>query len=56
MFFDERVSMVTRLLHRHLESPSLRHVRDPKVIGHLAEEIVSTIDRRPSIWQKWDEQ
>lgn len=43
-----------RLLLQYLESPSLRHLRDPKQVDRLAEKIVSTIDRSSPLWEKWD--
>jgi hypothetical protein len=54
MFYNERVDEVRRLLFRYVESPSLRHVRDPKSVNHLAEDIVQAIDREPTIWRKWE--
>jgi hypothetical protein len=50
----QRHSQVRRLLFRYLESPSLRHLRDPKQVDRLAEEIVSAVDRTPPVWGKWD--
>jgi hypothetical protein len=49
-----RHSEVRRRLFRYLESPSLRHLRDPKQIDRLAEEIVSAVDRTHPLWSKWD--
>lgn len=54
MFEHQRQSEVRRLLFRHLESPSLRHLRDPKQVDRLAEEIVSAVDRTHPLWSKWD--
>ena len=54
MFDYERQSTVRRLLFRYLESPSLKHLKDPKQIDRLAEEIVSAVDWTPSVWGKWD--
>lgn len=54
MFEHQRHSEVRRLLFRYLESPSLRHLRDPKQVDRLAEEIVSAVDRTPPLWSKWD--
>jgi hypothetical protein len=54
MFEHQRQSEVRRLLYRYLESPSLRHLRDPKQVDRLAEEIVSAVDRTPPLWSKWD--
>ncbi len=49
-----RQSEVRRRLFRYLESPSLRHLRDPKQVDRLAEEIVSAVDRTHPLWSKWD--
>ncbi len=54
MFDYQRQAQVRRLLARYLESPSVRHLRDPKQIDRLAEEIVSTVDRTSPLWEKWD--
>lgn len=54
MFDYERHNAVRRLLFRYLESPSLRHIRDPKQVDRLAEDILSAVDRKPSVWSKWD--
>ncbi|MES3026849.1 MAG: hypothetical protein V4820_03210 [Pseudomonadota bacterium] len=56
MFFDQRIETITRLIARHVSSPSLRHVRDHKAIQELARDIVREIDREPSVWRKWDAQ
>ena len=54
MFEDRRVSEVQRLIAAYVESPSLRHVRDPKSVSKLAEQIVHAFDREPTIWKKWE--
>ena len=54
MFDYQRHAEVRRLLFRYLESPSLRHLRNPKQIDRLAEDILSAVDRTPSVWTKWD--
>lgn len=54
MFDYQRHGEVRRMLFRYLQSPSLRHLRDPKQVDHLAEEIVTTIDRSSPLWTKWD--
>jgi hypothetical protein len=56
MFYNERVDEVRRLLFRYVDSPSLRHIRDPKSVNRLAEDIVQAIDREPTIWRKWEGQ
>lgn len=54
MFDFQRQAEVRRLLFRYLESPSLRHLKDPKQVDRLAEEIVSAVDRSSPLWTKWD--
>lgn len=54
MFDYQRHGEVRRILFRYLQSPSLRHLRDPKQIDHLAEEIVTAVDRSSPLWTKWD--
>ncbi|WP_298128240.1 hypothetical protein [Brevundimonas sp.] len=54
MFAYERHQEVRRLLFRYLESPSLRHLREPKQVDRLAEEIVAAVDQSSPLWGKWD--
>ncbi|MDO8323461.1 MAG: hypothetical protein Q7T23_11025 [Phenylobacterium sp.] len=54
MFDYERQGAIRRLLFRHLDSPSMRHIKDPKQVDRLAEDILSAVDRTPSVWTKWD--
>ena len=54
MFDYQRQAEVRRLLFRYVQSPSLRHLRDPKQLDHLAEEIVKATDRSSPFWEKWD--
>jgi hypothetical protein len=51
---DDRVDTIRHLINEHNKSPSLRHIRDPYVISKLASDIVRSIDRRSSVWQKWE--
>jgi hypothetical protein len=53
---DDRVWAVRDLLTDYVESPSLRHIRDPQSLTKLAQRIVKRIDRGNSIWKKWDGQ
>ena len=54
MLEDRRVTAVRRMISDYVESPSLRHVRDPKSVFRLAEQIVRAFDREPTIWKKWE--
>ena len=53
MFDYERQNAVRSLLFRYLESPSLRHLRDPKQVDRLAESILTALDRTGPVWEKW---
>ena len=50
---DERISLVARMISEHVASPSLRHIRDPAIIGRLAREIVEATQRSGVLWIKW---
>ncbi|MDA9492365.1 hypothetical protein [Bradyrhizobium sp. CCBAU 11361] len=51
---SDRLYAVSSKLTDYTQSPSLRHIRDPRNIQKLAREIVQSLDRASSIWQKWD--
>lgn len=53
---DDRIYDVQRLLAEYVRSPSLRHIRDPYSLRKLALNIVKSVERRNSIWRKWDGQ
>ncbi len=55
MFAYQRHAEVLRLLFQYLQSPSLRHLRDPQQVQRLAEQIVSTVDQSSPVWVKWDD-
>jgi hypothetical protein len=42
------------MINEHTKSPSLRHIRDPYAISKLASDIVRSLDRGSSVWQKWE--
>jgi hypothetical protein len=50
---DDRVEIVHRSLREHLQSPSLRHIKDPAIVATLARTIVRKLDRGNSAWLKW---
>lgn len=54
MFDCQRHAEVGRLLLRHFGSRSLRHIRDPRQVDRLVEEIVAAVDRTSPLWGKWD--
>lgn len=54
MLAYQRYAEVRRLVSQYVESPSLRHIRDPRQLDRLAEEIVSAVDRSSPLWSKWD--
>jgi hypothetical protein len=51
---SNRLYAVSSKLADYVRSPSLRHIRDPHNLQKLAREIVESLDRASSIWQKWD--
>lgn len=53
---SDRIYAVTSKLFDYVKSPSLRHIREPRNIQRLAEEIIQAVDRASSIWKKWDGQ
>lgn len=53
---DDRLQAIKHLLFNYVQSPSLRHIRDPHAIIVLANEIMRVVDGRNSIWRKWGEQ
>jgi len=53
---DERAWAVKELLFDYVKSPSLAHIRSPHALTKLAHDIVRAVDRRNSIWGKWDGQ
>lgn len=53
---DQRLWTVKQLLFDYVASPSLRHIRDPRSVLRLAQEIVRQLDRGNSAWRKWDAQ
>jgi hypothetical protein len=52
----DRQYAVASLLFDYVESPSLRHLRDPHSVHRLARDIVTALDRASSVWGKWDAQ
>ncbi|WP_337186068.1 hypothetical protein [Phenylobacterium sp.] len=54
MYGHERIHAVHRLLSDYLQSPSLRHLRDPRSIDGLTRKIIQAIDHEPSVWRKWE--
>lgn len=53
---DDRAYVVQRLIHDHLKSPSLRHIRDGHAVHRLAHDIIRQLDRTGALWQKWEGQ
>jgi hypothetical protein len=50
---QQQLFEIHRLIQEHVQSPSLRHIRDARAINTLAQRILDTIERRPDTWQKW---
>ncbi|WP_244480265.1 hypothetical protein [Rhizobium sp. Root1220] len=51
---DDRARTVKHILDDYMQSPSLRHLRDPTSLLKVAEAIVKRLDRENGIWQKWE--
>lgn len=54
MYNPQRTYAVRRLLLEYVQSPSLRHLRDPHSIDGLTQRIVQAVDHEPSVWRKWE--
>ena len=51
MYDYQRIQAVRRLLFDYVQSPSLRHLRDQRSVDGLAERIIQTVDREPTVWR-----
>lgn len=49
----DQTEIVRKLLFDHVQSPSLRHIRDGQVVGRLAAEIVAKLNQTNTAWLKW---
>jgi hypothetical protein len=54
MLDDHRLYGVRSIIANFVESPSLRHLRDPRFLTKVAKDVVAFVDRQQSVWQKWD--
>ncbi len=52
---DRHYAVLSKLME-YVSSPSLRHIRDPRNLQKLAEEIARTIDASSGVWTKWNGQ
>lgn len=51
---DDRVIWaIQSLIADYVQSPSLKHIRDPHSIYRLSGEIAKAVERRSSVWRKW---
>lgn len=50
---DTRLRKIIDLLKEHVNSPSLRHIRDPEQVHKLARKILKNLDDPSSPWRKW---
>lgn len=50
---EKQISTVIRLVREHTNSPSLRHIRDYKMIETLAVRIVDEVHNPSGVWTKW---
>lgn len=51
---DDRIDIIRHLINRHNQNPTLRLIRDPYAISKLVTDIVRSLDRGSSLWQKWE--
>lgn len=49
----DRAYVIRHLIMEHVQSPSIRHIRDTKAINALVERIATAVDTQPSVWTKW---
>jgi len=49
----DRLYTVASKLADYVKSPSLRHIRDPRNLQRLAQELLQAVDRAGGIWEKW---
>lgn len=50
----ESIQMVTDMLARYVSSPSLRHLRDHRMLNDVSRQIVRRLLRRSTVWKKWE--
>lgn len=50
---QDRISAIMRLLSDYVQSPSIRHIRDPGALHRLARDIVRRLERSGTPWLKW---
>lgn len=50
---EKQISTVIRLVREHTNSPSMRHIRDYKIIETLAVRIVDEMHHPSVVWTKW---
>jgi len=50
---EKQISTVIRLVREHTNSPSIRHIRDYKMIETLAVRIVDEMHHPSGVWTKW---
>lgn len=53
MFAHERLQAVRALIFDYVRSPSLRHIRDPRSVDALVQQILKSVDQEPTVWRKW---
>lgn len=51
---SDRLYAVSSKLFEYVKSPSLRHIREPRNLQKVAQEIVQAVDRASAVWSKWD--
>jgi hypothetical protein len=54
MYDHQRIHAVRRLLSEYVQSPSFKHLRDPRSIDGLTQRIIQVVDQQPTVWRKWE--
>ena len=49
----DQADIVRNLLFDHVQSPSLKHIRDGHVVSRLAADIVAKLNQKNTAWLKW---
>lgn len=50
----DSIQLVADILTRYVSSPSLRHLREPRMLHDTARKIVRDLLHRSTVWRKWE--
>jgi hypothetical protein len=54
MYDHQFIHVVRRLVFDYVQSPSLKHLRDPRSLDEITQRIIQAVDKRPTLWRKWE--